>query len=721
MRKKTKNRAFLACLTLAACPLEADAQPELSNVSPTGNVVYDDEFFSRYDLTTAEEMLRRIPGIAPILDAMVRSTAPTKRGFGSSGDQILLDGRRIAGKSNEIVSALRRIQSSSVERVELVRNTSRDIAVLSEGVVINIVLKEGASIRSAKSVLVAAQFNEEGAFDLDGSAAYNGGRDGWSYLASLEKLSISRQGPDEYTNMTRRELYRYPSGALRELRPQTFERDQDQYTFTTNAAYAFRDGAQLRLNGLVQLLNVEVNDRTDFTRFAPTGEPTLSATDRHRRQIDDKVSWEIGGEYDRQIGRTGLLSLLSVYNHKHTPTFDMRDVIVGNTLNEVSRNRFQVSEEEAILRGSFSWQVAAGQTLELGAEGARNTLRQKIALEFDLDQDGSAETIDIFDPDSEVEELRGELFAKHNWSLAPGWTLESALNVEFSEISQDGLDVHRSRSFEYFKPRFDLRRSFTPADQVRLKVERTVSQLNFQDFVPRFDFLDRRVDAGNPELRPQTAWEYEVRYEHRLPRDQGTFETRIFYEDIQDVIERIAIDPEGDGTFISASGNIGDGKRYGAEVKTSLRMTWIGLPDLVVTGRYLRRRSTVHDPFTGEKRRSSGEFGRRREAEAEIRHDVLAWRLSYGINYRHNTPGMLTYDLRERRQLHVDAKYNAFMEKKLFTSTTLRLDVMGLFRNVERRYRTTFLGDVSSGIVTGMESYREQRDRRYTLSVRTEF
>jgi outer membrane receptor protein involved in Fe transport len=167
--------------------------------------------------------------------------------------------------------------------------------------------------------------------------------------------------------------------------------------------------------------------------------------------------------------------------------------------------------------------------------------------------------------------------------------------------------VHRSRSFSYLKPRFDLRRTLNASDQVRFKVERTVSQLNFQDFVPRFDYLDRRVDAGNPELRPETAWEYEARYEHRLARDQGTFETRIFYQDIQDVIERVAIDPEGDGTYVSASGNIGDGKRYGAEVKTSLRMGWIGLPDLVIGGRYLRRRSTVTDPFTGEKRRSGGD------------------------------------------------------------------------------------------------------------------
>lgn len=728
MSVQPRNTASLRTLTsvvLALWAIAANAaEPTYTDSAPSqsGNVIYDAEFFSRYDVTTAEEMLRRIPGVAPILDAATRwSSTPAKRGFGSSGDQILIDGRRLAGKANEIVSALRRIQRSSVEHIELVRNTSRDIAVLSEGIVINIALKEGASLRSAKSVLVATQFNEEGAFDVDGVLSYNGGRAGLSYLASIEKLSVSRAGPEEWTNATRDERYHYPSGQLRELRPQDFERDQDQYTFTTNLAYALRDGAQLRLNGLAQLLDVTVTDRTDFTRFAADGSAVLSAIDAHRRVIDGKRSWEIGGEFDRPYAETGLLSLLTVYNHKSTPTRDVRDVISGTSVNQVSRNRTDVSEEEVILRGSFSWQLAAAQSLELGAEGARNRLQQVIALAFDVNQDGIAEDIDIFDPDSQVQELRGELFTKHNWTMSSHWTLESSLNLELSEISQEGLDVNRSRNFSFLKPRLDLRHTLTPVDQVRLKIEHTVSQLNFQDFVPRFDFLDRRVDAGNPELRPETAWEYELRYEHRLPRDQGTLEGRIFYSDLQDVIERIAIDPDGDESFIAANGNIGDGERYGAEAKVSLRMGWIGIPDLLVSGRYLRRRSTVTDPFTGEKRRSGGDLGRRCEAEAEIRHDVIPWRLSYGMSYRHITPGMSTSDFRERRLFHVDPKYNAFIEKKLFSNTTLRFEIWGMFRNVERRYRTLYLGDVTSGVVIGTESYRETRDRRYTASVRAEF
>jgi outer membrane receptor for ferrienterochelin and colicins len=717
-------RSFAALAVSAFSMLAAAAaEPPLieSPAAASSNVVYDAEFFSKYDLATAEEMLRRIPGVASILDATTRFTStPTKRGFGSTGDQILLDGRRIAGKSNEIVSALRRIQRSSVERVELVRGTSRDIAVLSEGIVVNIVLKEGASIRSASSVLVATQFNEEGALDVDGAASYNGGKGGLSYLASIEKLSVSRYAPEEYTDSFRDERYRYPNGTLRELRPQEFDRDQDQYTLTTNLTYAFRSGAQLRVNGLAQLLDVIVKDRTDFTRFAPDGTPTLYATDSHRRLTDGKVSWEIGGEFERPLADTGLLSVLTVYNHKTTPTRDGRDLILGSAVNQVSRNTTDVSDEEAIVRGSYSWQVNRGQSLELGAEGARNTLQQVIALAVDLNQDGVVEDVDIFDPDSQVQELRGELFAKHNWSIDADWTLETSLNLELSEISQEGLDVNRSRNFSFLKPRLDLRRRFG-RDQLRLKIERTVSQLNFQDFVPRFDFLDRRVDAGNPGLRPETAWEYELRYEHRLANDRGSLEGRVFYLDIQDAIERVAIDPEGDGTFVSASGNIGDGERYGAEAKMSLRMGWIGLPDLLVNGRYLRRHSTVTDPFTGSKRRSGGDQGRRQEIEAEIRHDVIPWRLSYGMNYRNVSPGMITSDLRERRLFYVDPKYNAFLEKKLFANTTVRFEIWGMFRNVERRYRTLYLGDVTSGIVTGTESYVETRDRRYTASIRAEF
>ena len=91
---------------------------------------YDRAFFAQYNPNTAEDMLRRLPGVQQILDAA--SQAGQQRGLGSTGDQILIGGRRMAAKG-QIVAALRRVPARNVQRIELIRGTSSGSSVLSEG------------------------------------------------------------------------------------------------------------------------------------------------------------------------------------------------------------------------------------------------------------------------------------------------------------------------------------------------------------------------------------------------------------------------------------------------------------------------------------------------------------------------------------------------------------------------------------------------------------
>ena len=67
---------------------------------------------------------------------------------------------------------------------------------------------------------------------------------------------------------------------------------------------------------------------------------------------------------------------------------------------------------------------------------------------------------------SQVEEIRYEPFAIHNWRINPKLTLESTLLYETSDIIQTG-DAQNSRSFEFIKPKIDLRYNITPMFQVR--------------------------------------------------------------------------------------------------------------------------------------------------------------------------------------------------------------------------------------------------------------
>ena len=85
-----------------------------------------------------------------------------------------------------------------------------------------------------------------------------------------------------------------------------------------------------------------------------------------------------------------------------------------------------------------------------------NTLEKQVQL-FEKQPNGELVEVLLTNSDSEVEEDRYEFFFTHVWNFGGDKVLESALNIERSTIAQLGLDVDNSRTFTYYKPRFDLR------------------------------------------------------------------------------------------------------------------------------------------------------------------------------------------------------------------------------------------------------------------------
>ncbi|CCO20722.1 TonB-dependent receptor [Bathycoccus prasinos] len=88
-------------------------------------------------------MVRLIPGGISILNSL--NNNQQSRGLGSTGAQILIDGKRMSGKSNDMQGRLSRIQASQIERIDLIRGTAEGLDIRSQGVLINVILKSGAS------------------------------------------------------------------------------------------------------------------------------------------------------------------------------------------------------------------------------------------------------------------------------------------------------------------------------------------------------------------------------------------------------------------------------------------------------------------------------------------------------------------------------------------------------------------------------------------------
>lgn len=314
-------------------------------------------------------------------------------------------------------------------------------------------------------------------------------------------------------------------------------------------------------------------------------------------------NWELGGDYEYIFSSGDTLKVLAIYtNSSETDERDFFSTPVGG--NEVPTRRQQQLPDkvEKILRGTYRTQLSQGYTLEAGAEVALNSLDSFIEL-FSIN-DGVETNVPLFNPDGSVKETRFESFLTYAWQASPALLIEAAADAEYSRLTQSGSEIDTERSFFYVKPRLDVRFDYSARAQIRARVQRSVSQLNFADFISGFntDFFRLEVlRAGNPDLVPEKEWLYELTHEYRLPEDQGIITLRGFYKDISDHIQQI---PVGDG-IVSATGNNGSVYHYGAELSAAVRLGWIGLPSARLDASFTAQDSQVTDPFTGTKRNLS--------------------------------------------------------------------------------------------------------------------
>jgi hypothetical protein len=667
-------------------------------------VTYDTLFFEPYQAVTAADMLRWVPGGAALLPEQRRGgNQPAKRGFGSGGDQVLINGKRISGKSNDIASAIQRIQADVVSHIEVIRGTSAGLDVRSEGTLINIVLAEEISGGSGTWQLHSGFYGDSA--EYDGLVSYSDTVGTINYLVSAQ-LGPYNRGQDQ----DRVESLYDPEGTLFEHRDIDRPELREEIVFNVSGSTEFDNGDLLNLNARI---NDGEREEIEQSVVTEVGNPDTSLLDNS--SLRNGLEWEIGGDLENRIGRNGILKTRAIFTSKEedeNQSVSLTSTVPGNVPSE-SLVLSDSLVTEAIVRSGYSWPLTTNQNLELGLEGALNTLEKDVQL-FEVLADGMLDPIDVFNSDSDVEENRYEFFSTHFWQMREALTLESALNVEYSKIEQIGADVDNARSFTYIKPRFDLRWDLDDNNQLRSSIERTVSQLNFGDFVARFNNDDDQLNAGNPNLEPEKAWEWKLTYERRLANDNGVLEGQVFFNQIEDHIDRVAAT-----NVISAPGNIGDAEHYGVNLKGSWRLAPVGLEGAVIDAEYQYQDSETTDPFTGLKRPMRWKPEQR--YVIKFRHDVTDWKLNYTIDVE-------WFGKRYRSEISyrdfsdsLTPRVNASAQYRLTDNLLLWADARYVFDEHHQRIRERYAGNIADGILLRTEIRDQYRRRTIIVGLRGQF
>jgi outer membrane receptor for ferrienterochelin and colicins len=656
-------------------PETGDAPPPEAPPAPTveGPRTYTPADFTRFAPKSALDMLRNVPGF-------VIREASQERGLGAATGNVLINGQRISGKSNDVVTELGRIPANNVVRIEIRDAATLDVPGL-QGQVANVVVKAGGM---SGQFAWRPEFRQRNTNPLltRGEVSVSGKAGKIEYTLGLQNQSF-RAGANGRTNIFRED------GERIEARNDVWTASGENPRANVRLAWDGPGSSVANLNGSLQGFYY------DFRELGERVGPGLP--DRLRRVRNDEDSWayELGGDYEFALAG-GRLKLIGLDRQGHTPfAQDVRTSFADLSPDTGSRFEQVADTHERIGRAEYRWKWGKSD-LQLSAEGAFNSLDNVTHL-FALRANGEYEEIPLPGGTATVKEDRYEMMASYGRPLSPTLSIQFAAGGEYSNLRQIGAGG-LSRTFWRPKGLFSAAWKASPRLDVNLKLQRRVGQLNFGDFLATVNLSDDRENAGNVELVPQQSWEADLEATRNLGR-YGTATVRLYGRLYEDVIDIIPIGPTGE-----SPGNIDSAHAYGVEFKTTFNFDPMGWRGAKLDARAQINETQVEDPLTGEKRRISNSL--MHFFDISLRHDIPDSDWAWGANINHALHAR-NYRLTEvGRQWEGPYWAGFYAEHKDVFGLTVRASVSNVLAA-----RSMWDRIVYQGRRTGPIAFIEKRDR----------
>ena len=663
----------------------------LSNAATSDSVrqTYSPADFAQFAPRSALDLVQQVPGFSI-------NEGDGNRGFGQADTNLLINGRRISGKSNGPRQALERLSVESVIRLEVLDGASLDIGGMS-GQVLNVVTASDSQLTGRYSY--SPRIRPTGASSEERwrefSVAVTGGSENseWTMNIANEQRAFGDSGPEIVSDSTGNAIE-----FRQEKRLRFFDRPNlsGSYSRQTEAGNVFN---------IVGEINGFYSDETETSQRA---EGTPDENTRELKQSEDEYNFEIGADYEFAVG-AGQLKLMALHRFEHSPTLDRADTRLIEGRIEGSRFDRIADEAESIVRTEYGFTVFDSQW-RWAIEGAENYLDIDGRL-AERNSQGDFVPVALEGASSRVEETRAETTLNFTRKLNEKITLQTTIGAEYSEIRQSGSrDVVR----DFLRPKGFVSLNWKPNDVLFLsaKLERYVGQLRFFDFIASVDVNQEREDVTNVNLVPPQSWFLELEAQTSLGK-VGSATFNLFYEDIEDIVDRIPI--EGGG---QAPGNIDSAERYGGSFDATLLSDDIlwkgGRADLS----FAYSNSSVLDPILGTNRAIGNDFSTSYRLDLRQDFEQSSWAIGGAIDYNETYPSVRIDEVSFYNQS--PEMVNFYVENKDVFGLTVRANLWNLLGAKNRLERTIF-----NDRLTGDVAFTERRSRSfgysYTLTIEGTF
>lgn len=663
---------------------------------PSGpSSTYSADYFAGFNVVTASDILRHIPGANAQLGEDASGRRGGRRGLRSKKDRILINGKRLAGKSNDAEEYLDRLPASRVLRVEIIDGMVTETESGAGARTINVVTTAGGGFGAWEALV---RWLPDLRTSVGGKLSYSG------VFRSLNfDAGISARPWDSYRSRVDLEVV---DGIQTEQTLETRERTARNTEFTASVRASPADDHSLAINLLFDNVSFDGWDRAEILVPA-AGNPPISVEYSEESIRLDRSTFEIGGTYEYQFNDASLLQFLLIANARDVDRAS-HETVFGTDRRVIERSietRFE-DAAETVWRGTWFVSGDSGNAFNMGVEFAVNTLdKESNVFEGLLEP---LPPVQIPNADQSIREDRAELFASYSRTLSRT-EVRFGLAAEYSEFDQQGSDVSLSRTLSFVKPSINIAYSGMRNWRHFLTFRRDVGQLDFGDFVASIDRIDGEIRAGNPNLRPETSWDLEIGSEYHFSEGAGLVKLRIFHRWIKDVKDLIPL-----GVDDSQPGNLPRGRHWGVRLNLGSRLDFIGLDNAVVNVYYNWQDSRAIDPFTGQNREISHQ--KRYDAGVQFRHDIEWFHGAYGFTWS-GRGKEFRFDVdridvdREQDEIRI------FVERRLGASLVVTLSANQVYEPVSMRTRINYDAGRASGIPTSIVHRREVRRRSAMLKL----
>jgi outer membrane receptor for ferrienterochelin and colicins len=596
------SRLCFALLYLGLLEVPALAQPVSDGLNPKNvsdekrsealSKIYSIDYFRKFAPRNALDLVEKVPGF-------IVSIGLSERGIGLADQNILINGKRIAGKTDLVTQELSRIPAARVKEIIVADSSYFSIPEIS-GQVLNVVLTTNLGLTNIYE-LRPSYTTRDSINIINGSISS-------TYTTNSSSINIS------IVNDNIRNRSFGPENVFRSLNDLLFVRDEASLIKTSSPKLSARFE---RSYGLSRQLEIRGSiNRFLFNETVDSIVSQASSGIRFESLKSNIKGWtgELAGTFYTPF-KGGELKLAALQRFIDTPFQSSFGAFGPNIDNSITQTAFTRNslELESVLRAEFDENLSKRFRWGSDLEIAYNSLATKASFFSGVRKDSLVQ-IPLPGSAINVNEIRVEAALNGSFTINPQFVISGVTGLEISEISQAGVN-QSSRRFLRHKGKLALTWKPKPSIEFKLDISRIVGQLKFFDFAANINLGQNLQTTANPRLVPPQTLKFSLDINKSFGKI-GRSTLRIFSDQIDDPVSFIRVANGGE-----AIGNVSRARLHGAEISSTFELSGLGIKGsrLDFTGSITD--SSIRDPATGLIRQISNQ---------------TIW--SYMLNFRNDIP-----------------------------------------------------------------------------------